>query len=139
MGDISDQVPAGFSPHLRKSPLTKPWEPLYAKTTDSSVTLGLRADEQHCNARGFVHGGLISALSDNAMGLSCAMGHEKISGLVTVTLNIQFLAAAQKGQWLEFITSAVKTGKTLDTAQGCVTANGVQCAFINATFRVLNG
>ena len=30
-------IPAGFEPHFRKSPLTDPWEPLYSKKTDKAV------------------------------------------------------------------------------------------------------
>src|SRR5215469_14526814 len=63
--------PLGFEPHDRKSPLTDPWEPLYSRKTARAVVLGLRAGPQHTNSRGFVHGGLIGALADNAMGLSC--------------------------------------------------------------------
>jgi len=64
-------LPDGFKPHFRKSNLTDPWEPIYSSVLEDRVQIGLYLDEPHCNARGFVHGGLISALSDNAMGLSC--------------------------------------------------------------------
>ena len=66
-------VPDGFAPHFRASPLTAPWEPLFSRRTADSVMIGLRIREVHCNSRGFVHGGLISAIADNAMGLSA--GH----------------------------------------------------------------
>lgn len=56
--------PDGFAPHFRKSPLTDPWEPLFFKRTDGAIIPGLTADSQHCNSRGFIHGGLISALVD---------------------------------------------------------------------------
>jgi acyl-coenzyme A thioesterase PaaI-like protein len=65
-----DRVPAGFSPHFRKSPLTDPWEPLFSKVAEASVTIALRVRCVHCNGMGFLHGGLISSLADNAMGLS---------------------------------------------------------------------
>lgn len=131
-------LPAGFAPHFRKSPLTDPWEPLFSKRTDRAVVIGLTADEQHCNSRGFVHGGLISALADNAMGLSCAARHEKVSGLVTISLHLDFVRAATIGQWLEFETTFIKPGKSVDAAQGRVTADGEVCALAGATFRVLD-
>lgn len=53
----------GFAPHFRKSPLTAPWEPLYSRRTAQAVQIGLHIREAHCNSRGFVHGGLISALA----------------------------------------------------------------------------
>jgi len=38
----STDIPLGFEPHFRKSPLTDPWEPLYAKKTEKAVIMGLR-------------------------------------------------------------------------------------------------
>ena len=38
---IASDIPAGFEPHTRKSPLTDPWEPLYSKRTDKAVIIGL--------------------------------------------------------------------------------------------------
>lgn len=130
--------PEGFEPHFRKSPLTAPWEPLYSKATDDAVIIGLRAGEQHCNARGFVHGGLISALADNAMGLSCARRRDHVGGLVTISLNMDFMRSAQIGQWLEFRATHVQNGGKIDVAQGQVTADGEPCALVSATFRVLS-
>lgn len=135
-GVVPAIIPDGFAPHFRKSPLTDPWEPLYSKREDGAVILGLIASEAHCNSRGFVHGGLISALADNAMGLSCAVHHEDLRGLVTISLHVDFVGAAKIGDWLEFRTQTVKPGRTIDAAQGLVTANGQPCAMIGATFRV---
>ncbi len=127
----------GFSRHFRQSPLTDPWEPLYSKTEETRVILALKADTQHCNSRGFVHGGLVSALADNAMGLSCGIQHDDLKGLVTASLNLEFLAPATKGQWIEFLTDVTKTGKRLDAAQGQVLADGKPIAFFSATFSVI--
>jgi len=129
-------IPEGFAPHFRKSPLTDPWEPLYSKETDKAVIIGFRAGPAHTNSRGFVHGGLLSALADNAMGLSCAKHHEDIRGLVTVTLTVDFLGSAELGQWIEVETGFVKPGRSLDFAQCFVTADGKPCARANAAFKV---
>jgi len=130
-------IPAGFAPHDRKSPLTEPWEPLYSRTAGETVVLGLRVGPAHTNSRGFVHGGLISALADNAMGLSCARRLGGVASLVTVNLNVDFLGAALVGQWLEFDTVFVRPGSTLCFAQAFVTADGQPCARANAVFRVV--
>ena len=127
----------GFAPHDRKSPLTDPWEPLYSRRTGDRVILGLRAAEAHTNSRGFVHGGLITALADNAMGLSCARTLGEAASLVTVNLTVDFLGVAYLGQWLEFDTLFVKPGRTLSFAQAFVTADGQPCARANAVFRVV--
>ena len=133
----TEAPPAGFAPHDRKSPLTDPWEPLYSRIAGETVILGLRAGPAHSNSRGFVHGGLIGALADNAMGLSCARRLGHAGGLVTVNLSVDFLTSAIEGQWLEFDTVFVKPGRTLCFAQAFVTADGQPCARANAVFRVL--
>jgi uncharacterized protein (TIGR00369 family) len=129
--------PPGFERHDRKSPLTDPWEPLYARKTDGAVVLGLRVGPAHTNSRGFAHGGLIGALCDNAMGLSCARRLGRTSGLLTVSLGVDFLAAAFEGQWLEFDTVFVKPGRTLTFAQAFVTADGQLCARADGVFRIM--
>lgn len=130
--------PDGFEPHYRKSPLTDPWEPLYSLRTAEAVILGLRIAPPHTNSRGFAHGGLITALADNAMGLSCGVGLEAAGGLVTVNLGVDFLGAAKIGQWLQVETTVVKRGRSLCFAQALVSADGEPCARANATFKVVN-
>lgn len=130
-------VPPGFERHFRQSPLTDPWEPLYSRKTDDSVILGLVAEAAHTNSRGFVHGGLISALADNAMGLSCGVRLGGGASLVTVNLTLDFLGTARIGQWLEFSTVFVRPGGTLSFTQAFVTADGEPCARANAVFRMI--
>lgn len=130
-------APEGFERHDRRSPVTDPWEPLYRRLSGDTVVLGLRAGAAHCNSRGFVHGGLISTLADNAMGLSCARRLGDLASLVTVNLTVDFLGSALTGQWLEFDTVFVKPGGTLCFTQAFVTADGQPCARANAVFRVV--
>jgi len=130
-------VPAGFERHDRRSPVTDPWEPLWRRLSGEAVVLGLRAAEAHCNSRGFVHGGLISALADNAMGLSCARRLGDVASLVTVNLTVDFLGSALQRQWIEWDTVFVKPGGTLCFTQAFVTADGQPCARANAVFRVV--
>ncbi len=130
-------VPEGFERHDRKSPVTDPWEPLWRRVSGDTVILGLRAAVAHCNSRGFVHGGLISTLADNAMGLTCARTLGDLASLVTVNLTVDFLGTALQGQWLEWDTVFVKPGGTLCFTQAFVTADGQPCARANAVFRVV--
>ncbi|MHA7680492.1 PaaI family thioesterase [Cupriavidus sp. PET2-C1] len=135
--DLPADLPAGFAPHFRHSPLTDPWEPLYSRRSDQAIVLAVKLAQAHTNARGFAHGGLITALADNAMGLSCGMQFAEPRSLVTVNLSIDFLNVARIGQWLMFETSFTKVGGTLCFAQAFVTADGVACARANATFRAM--
>ena len=134
---MTEQIPAGFELHTRKSPMTEPWEPLYAKRTDKAVIIGLRLGRPHTNGRGLIHGGLIAALSDNAMGYSCAHVMGGVSSLVTVSLAVDFVGSAEVGQWLAVESDVIKTGKTICFVQSLIKADDVVIARANATFRVV--
>jgi uncharacterized protein (TIGR00369 family) len=133
---INTEVPEGFERHFRQSPLTDPWEPLYSKRTEKAVIIGLRLARPHTNSRGLIHGGLIAALSDNAMGYSCAHVMGGASSLVTIGLALDFIGTAQVGQWLSVETDVIKTGSTICFAQSLIKADGLVIARANATFRV---
>jgi uncharacterized protein (TIGR00369 family) len=136
--DISAcDIPLGFEPLLRRSPLTEPWQPLYAKTTDKAVIVGLRLAKPHTNSRGLIHGGLIAALTDAAMGYSCAHRMGNASSLVTIGLAIDFIGSAKVGQWLAIDSDVIKTGSTVCFAQCLVIADDTVIARANATFRVV--
>jgi uncharacterized protein (TIGR00369 family) len=134
---MTTAVPEGFARHFRQSPLTDPWEPIYSKRTTDAVIIALRLAAPHTNSRGLAHGGLITSLADNAMGLSCGVKLGDGARLVTVGLSIDFIGPAQVGQWLAVETEIIKLGGTLCFAQCVVTADGEICARANGTFRVV--
>src|SRR3979490_2642838 len=130
-------MPQGLDRQPRRSPLTDPWEPIYSKQTPDAIILGLRLATPHTNARGFVHGGLIAALTGTAMGHSCGHKMRGVYSLVTVSMSIDFISSAQIGQWLTVETDVIKTGSTICFAQCLVRADDVAIARANATFRVV--
>lgn len=134
---VAADVPEGFEPHIRPSPLTAPWEPIYHKRTADAVILGLRLAAPHTNSRGLAHGGFITALCDNAMGLSCGVKLEGKTRLLTASLAIDFIRSARIGQWIVFETEVIKVGSSLCFAQCFATADGVRCARANGTFSVV--
>lgn len=130
-------IPDGFERHFRRSPLTDPWEPIYSRRGDDAVVIGLRLTAAHTNSRGFVHGGLIAALADNAMGLSCAATSADPISLVTISLAVDFVGSARTGQWLQIEPTVIKSGGSICFTQCLVTADGAVCARANATFKAL--
>ena len=134
-------MPEGYQRQSRRSPLTDPWEPLYARERDDdAVQLALDIREAHCNSRGFAHGGMISALADNAMGLSAVRrarrhpGAERTSA-VTVTLAVDFLDTARIGDCVEFHPAVLRAGRTLAFVDCRVVCGERLIARGNATFR----
>lgn len=137
--DAPSRTPAeGFAPHFRKSRVTDPWEPLFSRRVGNTVQIGLHVGEAHCNSRGLLHGGVIAALADNAMGLSCvaALGDGAARGLVTVGLTIDYVGAAKLGQWLQVEPRVLKVGGSLAFADALVTADGATIARASASFKM---
>jgi uncharacterized protein (TIGR00369 family) len=130
-------IPEGFERHFRQSPLTDPWEPLYSKKTEKAVIMGLRLARPHTNARGLIHGGLIAALADNAMGYSCAHAMGWASSLVTISLAIDFVGSAEIGRWLSVESEVIRTGSTICFAQSLIKADEAVIARASGTFRVV--
>ncbi len=140
---MSAAPPEGFSAHFRKSPVTDPWEPLFSRQVDGALQIGLYLREAHCNSRGFLHGGVIAALADNAMGLSCrkilgSTQGDSARGLVTINLTIDYVGAAKVGQWLQIEPRVLRTGRSMCFADALVTAEGALIARANAVFRSLD-
>jgi uncharacterized protein (TIGR00369 family) len=131
----SGEIPSGFVPHERKSPVTDPWEPIWARQADRAMQLGLRVSAAHCNSRGFLHGGLIASLADNAMGLS--LGQATGQSAVTINLSVDYVQSAQPGQWLQIEPRVIRAGSKLGVVDALVTADGEVIARANATFRIL--
>ena len=135
-------VPDGFERHFRRSAVTDPWEPIYSRKTETSLQLGLVLAEAHCESRGLVPGGVLAALSDNAMGLTCvgalmAAGRDAGKGLVTISLGVDYLGSAKLGQWLEIDPEPVKVGGSICFVRALVRADQTPIAMTNATFKIL--
>lgn len=135
-------IPAGYQAHTRRSPLTEPWEPILARATADAIQLAVEIRQAHCNSRGFAHGGLISALADNAMGLSVIQksrqrpGAENARGL-TVSLNVDFIDVAQLGDFLEFHPTVLKVGRNLAFVECRVICGDRLIARANASFHIV--
>lgn len=135
-------VPDGFSPHFRKSPVTDPWEPLHSRQSGDVIEIGVHLDRPHCNARGFVHGGVIAALADNAMGMSYVAARARRigetadnAGAVTLSLSVDYAAIARAGQWLQIVPRIIKAGKSIGFVDALILADGEAIARSSATFK----
>ena len=133
-------IPANYAPHFRKSAFTDPWEPLYSCVMEDQISLGTVLREAHCNSRSIIHGGFISAIADNAMGLSClqimkAEGRQ-VKSLVTVNLSVDFTGMAKLGEWIATDSEVVKLGGSLGFVRCQLKTSTAVIARANATFKL---
>lgn len=107
------ECPQGFTALQRRSPFTDLLAPVFAHQTSAGLTLGIRAEEKHCNARGFVHGGVLCTLADIAMGYNAVIAAGKAGGMVTANLSIDYAGSAKVGDWISVDVDVQKVGNTL--------------------------
>ena len=133
---MSADPPEGFVPHARKNPVTEAWEPLYSRAVDNVVQIGIVVRPAHC-VRGQPSRGLVAALADNAMQLTCRTALPAAAGLLTAHLSIDYLGEVRLGQWLQVEPRILRVGDGIATADALVTADGAVVARAGGSFRVI--
>jgi acyl-coenzyme A thioesterase 13 len=134
--EIAMEVPAGFAPLFRTSPVLDLIGPIYCRGTGKELTLGLRVDKKHCNARGTIHGGILASLADVALGYTMAFATDPPTALVTANLSLDFAGTAKVGDWLETTVDVHKQGSRLAFANCFIAVGGERIVRASAVFLV---
>ena len=131
------KLPEGFVPISRTSPFTDLIGPIYQKTDESGLIIGLVAEEKHCNARGMVHGGVLGTLADIAMGYSAAFSTQPPTRIVTTSQTVDYVGRAEKGDWIEVHTDFQKVGRSIAFANCYFHVDSRRIARASAVFSVI--
>ena len=131
------ESPEGFVPISRTSPFTDLIGPIYQKTDESGLIIGLVAEEKHCNARGMVHGGVLGTLADIAMGYSAAFSTQPPTRIVTTSQTVDYVGRAEKGDWIEVHTDFQKVGRSIAFANCYFHVDSRRIARASAVFSVI--
>jgi len=131
------ELPEGFVPISRTSPFTDLIGPIYQKTDESGLIIGLVAEEKHCNARGMVHGGVLGTLADIAMGYSAAFSTQPPTRIVTTSQTVDYVGRAEKGDWIEVHTDVQKVGRSIAFANCYFHVDSRRIARASAVFSVI--
>lgn len=105
------------------------------------VVFGLEPGEEHLNPLGTVHGGVLSALLDSAMGCAVHSTLPAGAGYTTLQLDVKFVRAVRAGDGaLRAEGVALHVGSRTATAEGrVVDAAGRLCAHGTSSLLVLRG
>lgn len=132
-------VPDNFEIIFRSSPFLELLGPIYNKNFGKNLIIGIEAEEKHCNARGIVHGGVLSSLADVALGYNAAFQGKEPIPMVTASLTIDYVGAAKIGDWIEINTDVQKVGKTLAFANCYFSVGGRRIARASGIFGIKKG
>lgn len=81
-----------------------------------TCTLTVQLRPEHLNLYGFVHGGMINTIMDNAGGIAAAFAHGQIRPVVTGCADAHFLRPV-RGSAMKCVATLVKAGRTMARVQ----------------------
>lgn len=120
--DSSLAVPEGFELMRMGCDFAAAFGPVYADR--ARCRMGFRVAQHHLNPMNVCHGGAMATFADMQIavvkpGLGTAAGH-----MPTIHLDMDYMATAPAGSWVEMAVSLVKTTRNLVFTQAMITADG---------------
>ena len=95
----SASVPPGFVELTEAIGFAAANGPWFEKIEDGRLVRGFLAGPQHANSLGIVHGGMMAAFLDSAMGST--VWHVLQRRAVTLKLSLDYLGPGRIGEWLQ--------------------------------------
>jgi len=134
----SPNVPEGFHPRHFGDGFIGVNGPLYTRRAGSTFQLGFRVERRHCNMMGICHGGMMATFCDMLMPISAHVLSAEIGRrfLPTINLQIDYLAVAPLGAWVQGEAQLLRTTRSLVFMQGLVQADGVSVARTSGIFKI---
>ncbi|TMD72565.1 MAG: PaaI family thioesterase [Chloroflexi bacterium] len=91
---------------------------------EGSATVEMTPSEDMANHAGFVHGGMITALADSAMGRSLRTLVPGVARAMSFDLKLNFISAAKVGEKLVAVGNVVHAGRRTAVTECRVEAPG---------------
>jgi uncharacterized protein (TIGR00369 family) len=132
-----DEIPRGFTPFPRSSPYVDLIGPLCWNGETAAPVFGFRIDERHSNARGFAHGGVLTAIADLTLGYTVMMSGDPAPQGITVNLTTDFAGSAQIGDWIEARADVQHVGQSVAYANCYLSVGDRRIVRASAVFRVV--
>ena len=136
-------VPEGFRPRDLGRGFIEVVGPLYyrrAPGTDRHrpISLGFRVEQRHCNPAGTCHGGMLATFVDMLLPVTASATCEAVHGLYlpTISLQVDYLAGAPLGSWLQGDGELLRATRNMVFVQGLLTADGTPVARASGIFKV---
>ena len=131
------EIPPGFAPIFRTSPFLETIGPLYSAGVGAALVIGMHVQQKHTNARGALHGGVLAALADVALGYGLATSTQPPTSMVTATLSVDFAGSAQIGDWVETSLDIQKVGARMAFANVYFSVGSERIARASGVFLIV--
>jgi uncharacterized protein (TIGR00369 family) len=139
MADLSTtpDIPTGFKPAHVGGPFMTHNGPLYGRLVDGRLQMGFRVEARHCNPLKICHGGMLASFADMLM--PCAVLYQELGSerrfLPTISLQVDYLAPAPLGAWVQGEAQLLRGTRNRGFAQGLVHADGAVAMRVSGVFK----
>ncbi len=134
----SAAAPAGFRPVHAGGSFMGHNGPLYLLHQGDDVRLGFRVEARHCNPMGMCHGGMLATFADMLLPLVAHRTAAELAHrfLPTVSLQLDYMAPAALGDWVEGQARVLQVTRAMAFIQGTVTSNGIMAVRCSGVFKI---
>lgn len=137
MSATSVDIPPGFMPAVVGGEFIANNGPLFEREHEGRFQLGFRVEARHTNPLGNCHGGMMASFCDMLLPMAAHRHHDVgMRFLPTVSLQIDYLAAAALGVWVQGEAQVLRTTRALVFMQGLVEADGQPVARVSGLFKI---
>ena len=128
--------PEGFHPAPVGGAFARHNGPLYARWDDPYLLLGFRVADPHVNPGGSCHGGMLAMFADILISTAAQYQSDiPRQFLPTISLQLDFLANAPWGSWVQGRADILKVTRNLVFTQGIVSADGTPVVRASGVFK----
>ena len=135
---MTADVPSGFAPIEIGGKFVGVNGPLFSRHNGARLELGFHVEARHTNGMGVCHGGMMATFCDMLLPLTTRSLVPGIGNvfLPTISIQVDYLAPAPLGAWVQGSAQVLHSTKSLAFAQGLVTADGKLVARTSGVFKI---
>ncbi len=128
--------PEGFVPALLGGTFATHNGPLFARWHESRLQLGFRVGPTHVNPGKACHGGMLCTFADILISTAAQYQTDiPRQFLPTISLQMDFIAVAPLGSWVQGQAEVLRVTRNLIFSQGLVHADGVLALRTSGVFK----
>jgi uncharacterized protein (TIGR00369 family) len=131
-------IPEGFDPLRIGGEFMSLNGPIYTKREGERLLVGFRVEARHCNPMKMCHGGMLASFADMLLPVSAHAQSAAVANrfLPTINLQIDYLAPAPLGAWVEGEGQLLRETRSLVFVQAVARADGVACLRASGIFKI---
>jgi uncharacterized protein (TIGR00369 family) len=132
------ELPAGFQALSIGGDFIGINGPLYQRRAGDRVQLGFRVEKRHTNPLGICHGGMMASFCDMLLPFCAHRQSVEVRDrfLPTISLQVDYLAPAPLGAWVQGEADVLRVTGSLVFAQGLVSVDGVTAARVSGILKI---